>query len=418
MPESLITPAALWTWCGLSIALGIVTALMSALLERSGVIRLRHWAEEAGGSIQDCYQDGRSFEAFGLLLNMISRLSVVGVFAFSARATGRVSIALLLTSSTLLLAEYLSRRQVGSHSEEALERLTSFYRLALFLLRPFVAVLRPLFQESAEASTIAEGEIDEASEGEIDAFISVGTREGILEPGEEELVKGVVEFGDTLVKSAMTPRIDMVSAPVVESHDRLLDLFLDSGHSRIPLYGASPDHIVGILHLRDLVAAMRQANPPAPDEISMPAYVVPETKPIAELLRELQARRLQLAIAVDEFGGTAGVVTIEDLLEEIVGDIADEHEERDFEKTRLGEQRWELSGSFDVEELEELFAVEIDDVPYETVGGLVFTALGHLPDAGERVRRHGLEFEVREVEDRRIQRVRVSPSPEVENEED
>ncbi|MDX1644837.1 MAG: hemolysin family protein [Thermoanaerobaculia bacterium] len=405
MPESSFVVALVSA--GLVFLLGLTTAVMSALLERSGTIRLHHWSEEAGGALEVLSRRRGRFEVYRLLLSMIARFALVGVFWFCGVAIGSWWIGTVAAFVLLLASEVASRLLVARSSERALLRLTPVYGAMLTVLKPLIVALRPLLPAATMFPQDDEIEIDEASEGEIDAYISVGQREGILEPGEELLVKGVVEFGDTLVKSAMTPRIDMVAAPLSSSVEELLELFVSSGHSRLPIYRESPDQIVGVLHLRDLVAAQRRGGSVDVEAILLPPFIVPETKPIAVLLREFQARRQQLAVAVDEFGGTAGVATVEDLLEEIVGDIADEHEEQDVEKVQLDEGVWQLSGSFDVEELEDLFPIELDETPYETVGGLVFTTLGRLPELGETVRRHGLEFEVREVEGRRIQKVRV-----------
>lgn len=400
---------ALWIVGSLAAVLGLLSAVMSALLDRSGLIRLRHWVEEAGGPLAKLYQRKGRFEIYRLSLSLISRMSVVVVFAVALALGWPAWLAFVMSTVMVLVAELTSRSIAARHAEAGLRSLSKVYRFAMVVLAPFITVLRPVFPYKAMDRDDSI-EIDEASEGEIDAYISVGQREGILEPGEEILLKGLVEFGDTLVKSVMTPRIDMIAAPIASSPESLLELFLQSGHSRLPLLGDSADQVLGVLHLRDLVSAMRNAETFDPEPIARPAYIVPETKPIADLLREFQARHQQLAVAVDEFGGTAGIVTVEDLLEEIVGDIADEHEDHDLDRVRLGESVWLLAGSFHVEELEELFDVDLGaDPPYETIGGLVFTTLGSLPQRGDTVRQHGLEFEVLEVRNRRIRKVRVRP---------
>jgi CBS domain containing-hemolysin-like protein len=252
---------------------------------------------------------------------------------------------------------------------------------------------------------------DEASEDEIEAFLDVGAAEGILEPGEETLVARVIDFGDTQVRSVLTPRMDMVCAPDTSSLDEATRLFLDSRHSRIPLYRASVDHIVGILHIRDLLAALQAPIPPALAKLANRPLFVPDTKPLTELLQELQGRRQQMAIVVDEFGGTAGLVTLEDVLEEIVGDIADEHEETAAEREPAEDGAWRLDGGVGLEALEELFEVDLTGEPYETVSGLVFGLLGDVPRPGDRVIRQGLELEVEEVGERRVRRVIVRRLP-------
>ena len=251
---------------------------------------------------------------------------------------------------------------------------------------------------------------EEATEDEIEAFIDVGTREGILEPGEGEMVWGIVDFGATPVRSVMTPRIDVRCASADAGLDELAALFVESGHSRMPLYEGSIDHIVGILHIRDLLKGLRSEERPSARTLSNPPFFVPETKPLGQLLKELQARFQQMAVVVDEYGGTAGIVTVEDLVEEIVGELVDEHEEAHPENELLADGAWLLAGSSDVDMLEDLFGIDLGNVPYETVGGMVFSLLGDVPAVGQTVEGHGLRYTVEEVEERRVARVRVEPA--------
>src|SRR6185436_17756471 len=195
----------------------------------------------------------------------------------------------------------------------------------------------------------------------IEAFIDVGTREGILEPEQGEWLWSIVDFRDTQVRSVMTPRIDMVCAPIEASLDTLAERFIESGHSRIPLHEGSIDHVVGILHIRDVLRALRLPEPTPVREMIKPPLFIPETKALGELLKELQARFQQVAIVVDEYGGTAGMVTVEDLLEEIVGEIMDEHEALVAELEPVSEGIWRLDGRAHVELLDELFGVDLDD---------------------------------------------------------
>ncbi len=400
----------------------VAFSALAALIERAGPIRLRHWAEEAEGRIQRIYEQAERFEAFRLILSVLAKLAPIALFAclagfLWARGGGDLGSALFWSAlwaglATLVVvgaAEALNRVLVGWDPEGALDRLTGVYRVLLPVLGPLIA-LAVILLPAAGLRRRVEEEEDEVTEDEIEAFIDVGTREGILEPGQERLVRGIVDFSDTAVRSVMTPRMQVRFAPVDSGLEALADLLVDSGHSRIPLYDGSIDHIVGIVHIRDVLKALRNGKDGAASarKLANPPFFVPETKPLGQLLRELQARYQQMAVVVDEYGGTAGVVTVEDLVEEIVGELVDEHEEAHPENQLLPGGAWMLEGGTDVDQLEELFGIDLgEDVPWETVGGMVFSLLGDVPEVGESVESHGLRYIVEEVDDRRVARVRV-----------
>ncbi len=404
--------AAALAWAvGLLLPLAALLAVLSALLERSGPIRLRHWAQEGGGALLALYEKPPQFAAFRVLLSLAGRLAPLGLLLAGARLLAGLGVrrglvwAFCGTAVLVVAAELTNRLLVGHDPEAALRRLTHAYRALLFLLKPALALVAPLLPVAPDKRDGEEEE--EASDEEIEAYIDVGTREGILEPEEGEMVWSIVGFGDTLVRSVMTPRVDMVVAPLDSDLDALAERFIESGHSRIPIYEQSIDRILGILHIRDVLRALRSPERPPVSDLVKPPFFIPETKPLGELLKELQARFQQMAIVVDEYGGTAGVVTVEDLLEEIVGDIMDEHEALVAELEPLGDGAYRLDGRAHLELLEDLFDLKLDDLDVETVGGLVYSELGRVPEPGDAVECKGLRFTVEEVVDRRIQAVRV-----------
>jgi CBS domain containing-hemolysin-like protein len=406
-------------WAALAlVAATVLLSSLSALLERSGPIRLRHWAEEAEGRLRALYEQPVRFEAFRLLLAIFAKLAPLGLLWAVADWLVESSLAgpaaaaawgVLVSLPVVVGSELLNRVLVGWDPEGALERLTPVYRATLAVVAPLVAASVSLFPASG-VQRRSEEEEDEASEDEIEAFIDVGTREGILEPGEGEMLWGIVDFGDTPVRSVMTPRIQVQCAPVTAELDDLAALFVESGHSRLPLFEGSIDHIVGILHIRDLLRGLRAADRPAARSLAKPPFFVPETKPLGHLLKELQARFQQMAVVVDEYGGTAGIVTVEDLVEEIVGELVDEHEEAHPGNRLLPDGAWLLEGSTDVDVVEDLFGVDLGEVPDETVGGRVFSLLGDVPEVGETVEERGLRYTVEEVEERHATLVRVEPA--------
>ena len=407
-------------WVAIAVAVGLTVQLsvLAALLDHSGPIRLRHWVEAHGPRFRALFHDLERFEAYRFLLNFLAHavplLLAVALWALLPVADGErwpkiMAVALVLVA--VLIAELVSRRFAAA-AERSLDRLTMLYSIWLLLLWPLLALAAPLLR--ATGSVRAENhrneeEQDEASEDEIEAFLDVGEQEGILEPGEGDLIQRVIDFGDAVVRSVMTPRTDMVCAPADTSLERLGELFVESAHSRIPLFRESVDDICGVLHIRDVLGALQGAQALLKDPVSLalPPLFVPETKPLAELLRELQGAHQHMALVVDEYGGTAGLVTIEDLLEEIVGEIVDEHDDEEPEFVKLANGGYRLDGMASLHTLSDLFALELEDEPYETVGGMLFGLVGDLPDPGTRLEAHGLTFIVERLEERRVDRVRV-----------
>ena len=420
-----------WAWAvALLLPATALVSVASALLERSGPIRLRHWAEGAGGRLRALYDQPVRFGAFRSLLSLASRLLQIALYVAAAALLAACGAphprawSLAIVAAVLAAVELVNRALVGRGRERALRAATVLYRVAALALLPLIGMIgwlvarlpRPGPEDLEDADAD-----DAASHEEIEAFIDVGTREGIIEPEQGEWLSNIVDFPETQARSVMTPRIDMVCAPVGSTLDALAERFLDSSHSRIPLYQDSIDHIVGILHIRELLRALRAPAPPAaagkhgPPPIAerlMPPLFIPETKPLAELLKELQTSAQQMAIVVDEYGGTAGLVTIEDLVEEIVGEIRGEHEDgQTGEPMQLAEGSWRLDGRAHLEVLDDLFGVEFENADYETVAGLIFSALGHVPKPGETVEREGLRFTVEEVVNRGIKSLRVERIP-------
>ncbi|MEE9217533.1 MAG: hemolysin family protein [Acidobacteriota bacterium] len=248
-----------------------------------------------------------------------------------------------------------------------------------------------------------------ALEEEIEAFIEVGERQGIVHEEGPALLRGVLEFGNILVREVMTPRVEMVAIERSASFSALSELVARKKHSRIPVYRENLDRIEGLLHIRDLIPFMGQPQRwKGMGSILQPAHFVPETKNILELLREMQKSRQQLAIVVDEYGTTAGLVTIEDLLEEIVGEIADEHERQD-DIIREADGTYLVSGLADLDRVEELFGTHLTNGEYDTVGGLIFSTLGRIPTPGEMLEVKGIRIEVLDADRQRVYRARLSP---------
>jgi CBS domain containing-hemolysin-like protein len=228
-----------------------------------------------------------------------------------------------------------------------------------------------------------------------------------IEPGEREMVRSVFELGDTIVREVMVPRTDMVFIERDKAVGQALSLALRSGFSRVPVVGDSTDDVVGIAYLKDMVAWEHEhpdageAGLPLIEAVMRPATFVPESKPVDELLRQMQTQRIHVAIAIDEYGGTAGLVTIEDILEEIVGEIADEYDNERAPVEWLASGAARVTARLPVAELEELFGVTIDAEDVETVGGLLAHGLGRVPIAGSEATVAGLHLTAENLAGRR-----------------
>jgi putative hemolysin len=293
--------------------------------------------------------------------------------------------------------------------EVILRALLPFTRLSYYFLSPFLYPLRKLLERVDRAQALADEE-EEITPEEVQAYIDVGEAEGIIEASEGKMLQSIVDFGDRLAHEIMTPRIDVLSFDARRPIEELAKLFSESKYARIPIYEQSIDQITGIVHIKDIFDAILKREQRSVAGLARPPYFVSETKKVSELLRELQSEHLQIAVVVDEYGGTAGIITTEDVVEEIVGEIADEHEDEEATIVEVGEGTWLVSGLLRVEDLEEKLDAQLAG-DYETVAGLIFTTLGRVPGVGTIVTKNGLAFEVERADRRRIYRVKVTKDP-------
>ena len=246
------------------------------------------------------------------------------------------------------------------------------------------------------------------TEEEIRMLVDAGEEEGIIEEDEKAMIYSIFEFGDTLAREVMVPRIDIVALDADTPLQEAVDTIIAAGHSRVPVYDGTVDHVLGLLYAKDVLVHLRDGGErPALRDMLRPAYFVPETKKVDDLLREMQRLRVHLAVVVDEYGGTAGVVTVEDILEEIVGEIQDEYdaEEPVFQLVHEGE--YVLDARMHLDDVNDLLGVELPTEVSDTLGGLIYSSLGKVPAAGERLHIDGLQIEVLTVTGRRIRKVRV-----------
>ncbi len=241
------------------------------------------------------------------------------------------------------------------------------------------------------------------TEEDLRAMADVAADEDAIESEERRLIHSIFEFGDTVVREVMLPRPDMIAIEADATVEEAIERAIEGGFSRIPAFEDTSDNIVGLVYLKDLVRRARSGEGSRPVRASLrPAVFVPEQKRVAELLREMQAKQFHMAIVIDEHGGTAGLVTLEDLLEEIVGEITDEYDVEGPSVEHLPDGTLRVPGRCSIDDLSEELDMELPDTEWDTVGGLVFNLLGHVPEEGEAVGFQGLEFRTERVQGRRI----------------
>ncbi|MFZ0793048.1 MAG: hemolysin family protein [Candidatus Korobacteraceae bacterium] len=293
---------------------------------------------------------------------------------------------------------------------EWLAKWTPVLRGLIYLALPATLILGFGLSVASLSKEHAEKQPEHPSEA-VDALIEAGQEEGILEESDRDLIQSVVEFGDKTVRDVMTARPEIVAVPATTTVEKFTELLKKYPYSRIPVYEGDIDHIKGIVYAKDVlqVADVEAHTRTVGDLMKPDVYFVPETKLGSELLREMQRDNARLAIVIDEYGGVAGLVTIEDLVEEIVGEIRDEHEKAEVVKE--SDTSYIFNGNTDVDLLDKLLGVRPEEKEATTIAGLVSELAGHIPKAGEVFQENGLRFEVLESTERRVNRVRVSLQP-------
>lgn len=347
--------------------------------------------------------------AISLARSLGKRLEGSGlpVLAVLGEEIAVILVTVLISFVTLVLGELVPKRIAMAHPER-LALISS--RLILVLsrvLRPVVVALSASTDFVSRLFGVTQEAASSLSDEELKLFIS---EQRTLPLEERRLISEVFEFGDTLAYEVMTPRTDMVCIEENATLGEALELSLKSHFSRLPVYREDIDNIVGFVHIKDMLPALREGNLDRPvREILRPIHFVPTTKKVVELLRELQQRRIHMAIVLDEYGGTAGLVTIEDLLEELVGEIRDEHDREAPPYRKLSDHEYLVDASLPIEAVNEFLGVAIpESEESETLGGLVMELLGKVPEEGETVHVNGYEIRVERMRGRRIATVRLT----------
>jgi CBS domain containing-hemolysin-like protein len=334
--------------------------------------------------------------ATGLVLHFFSDLpSIIGALA-------------LLTLIALVVSLLAPQAIAVRNPERAALLLIGYVTVLRALLTPLLSVLYWLARPLARFLDGGREAGHYITEEEMRQLVNTGEDEGVIQADEEDLIQQIFEFGDTVVREVMVPRTDMVAAADSEPLIAVIDRILECGHTRLPVYHENIDNVVGIVNAKDLLLALRQGQPDRPlPELVRPAHFIPETKKVNELLRDLQEHRLQMAIVVDEYGGTSGLVTIEDLVEEIVGEIQDEYDREPVLLQEVSPNEWRCDARLPLDDLNDLLGTDLEGTDVETVGGLVQERLGRIPIVGDSITEGDITITVVATEGLRIKQVEV-----------
>ncbi len=403
-------PLGLFLLACLGVYLGTIGAAFAVLMRLS----LRLVAERTGRSERlGAYLD----DPVLLFLPVRASLGAVNVLVTVslARLVGLTGVqqvlgVITLAAAFILVFEHLIPYAIVRRDpERVLDVLLPSFDFAVRLMWPIVGPLGLVLAPRQEREQVPGAAPDEEQQEATTAYLHAGEHEGLIERDDRRLLQSIVDFGDTLVHEVMTPRPDIVAIKASATLDELRAFFREQEYSRIPVYTDSLDSIVGFVFIKDLMrlpAAQPGDSPVA--TLVRPAYVVPETKRVSELLREFQKQQVQIAIVVDEYGGTAGLVTLEDLLEEIVGEIRDEY---DVETEPVVEERagvFLVTGKADIELVADRLGIRVEGDGFETFGGYILARLGRVPALGETFDLDDVHVEVVAAERRRLGRLRVT----------
>ena len=402
-------PLAIFLLACAAVYLGVIDAGFSALMRLS--LRLVAERSNRPGAIGEYLDDPLLlFIPVRLLIGIVTGIAT----ALLARVVGVESahtLALMIAAVGLFVVVFevlLPLLVAGRDPERVLEVLLPTFAPIARALGPMTRwIARSVASTRRSPQATPDEAADEANEA-AKAYIHTAEQEGLIQTEERRLLQSIVDFGDALVREVMTPRPDIVAIRDDATIGDVRALFREQEYSRFPVYKDSLDNIAGFIFVKDLVTLESTDDPRPIAALLRPAVVVPETKRVPELLKQFQRQQTQCAIVVDEYGGTAGLVTIEDLLEEIVGEIRDEYDVESEPVVDEGQGRFLFSGKVNIDEVTQRLNVEIEREGFETVGGYLLSHIGRVPAVGERFELDGLRVEILDAERRRINKVRMS----------
>jgi len=408
-----VIPLFIFLVAGAGVYLGAIEAAFSALMRLS--LRLEAERSDRPDRIGAYLDDPvLLFVPVRLLLGLVTAAATTLLAdAIGLEGAHRLLFVMASVAAFVVVFELLLPLAIVSrHPERVLDLLLPSFSPVTRVLEPLTRwIARSVPSPKWNAPAAPGEEPAEESKEVAKTYINPAEHEGLIVGEERRLLQSIVDFGDTLVREVMTPRPDIVGIRESATVGELRSLFREQEYSRFPVFRDSLDNISGFVFVKDLVALDRVDDGGPITPFLRPAVFVPESKRVPELLKQFQRQQTQIAIVVDEYGGTAGLVTIEDLLEEIVGEIRDEYDVESEPIVDEGGGRFVFDAKVDIDEVKQRLNVQIDRDGFETVGGYLLTRLGRVPAVGERVEIDGLVIEVLEVERRRIHKVRISRQP-------
>jgi CBS domain containing-hemolysin-like protein len=404
----------LWVLVALLVILGSILAVAEASLTRMTRVRALALVEEGrrnAVTLERIEADPPRFlNAVYLMVMLCQNGSAILVAIIAERTFGGLGVTLVAVLFTLLyfvLVEAMSKTFGVLHSDRAALAVAPLVWWLGRLLAAPTAALISLANWLLPGKGLKQGPF--VSEADLRSMAEVGHEEGSIEREEKELIHSIFEFGDTIVREVMVPRPDIQA---IESDRTLRDVqavVLEHGYSRIPVYTDDLDDVLGVVYAKDVLKALHQGRHDMPlSDIAREAHFVPESKKVADLLREMQQEKFHIALVTDEYGSVSGLITLEDLLEELVGEIADEYDTEEPELEQVADDVYRVDGKLSINEVNEILDVELPDEEWDTVGGLMLGLLGSIPAEGEEVRFQNLRFTAEKVNGRRVSKVLIT----------
>jgi CBS domain containing-hemolysin-like protein len=415
----------IWTLLAVIALTGIAAFLAAAetsltRMSRARAMHLREEQRRGAAQLLNLVEQPARFLNLVLLLLLVVQFTATALFTsvmdrLVGGGLGVAIAALSMTLITFIFAEVAPKTYAVQQTDRAALTVAPvvYVLTRLPVLGPLARVLIAMGNVVTPGKGLKSGPF--VSEDEIKAMVDEAERDEVIEEEEREMIHSIFEFGDTILREVMVPRPDMVAVPLETPLQEVLELILRSGFSRIPVYDGTIDEVVGLAYAKDVLSRLHdgQADKPLAD-ILRPAPFMPESMRAAECLREMRKRKSHMVIVIDEYGGTSGLVTLEDLLEEIVGEIADEYDREEPNVEPLPDGDYRVNARLGIDEVNELLDVELPSTEWDSIGGLLFNLVGGVPREGQEIEFQGLSLRAERVQGRRIGRVRihrVEPEP-------